>query len=270
VQGSAFAIADVLGLVLRRSVLSAQGGATSTPKVTRFARAPLVAGAQASTEALLRGFVREPMATQARAIGEIWTGYIRIRVALAAQALATVASTILRRSELTATAEAMATPVVRRFAREPLVGQAESAGVVTGSVAIRHYISEVMGSTISALGVASLRGAIRSLIGGVGSAVSTALLRGALRSPANQLASAQAEPTGRIIPRGLVQAPVTAEMYAQGVASLRANVRNAAISQAQAVGFVGGSVIVRRPFDEVARPENTFVVTFEDNVFYVR
>lgn len=118
------------------------------------------------------------------------------------------------------------------------------------------------------------------------SANTLVLLRGLRNSPASSTASAQAAPTGRKAVRSymesaaLAQATPLSRLWARSPALVNAQAvpvitpralrRSAAVALAQAAGFVGGHTTIFYPFDEPAQEEYTFLLGFEDNIFYVR
>lgn len=226
VLGTAFAMADVLTRVMRRSPVNAFGQAQATPKSLRLARNPQANEVRAVAMVTSRRLVRDVVAGLAQAKGDIGSGFIRMKIAQVGQALGAVVSRVIRREAVVVPAQAMASPTGKRLARQPVDSQPQALGTVVGTVDVRHYFSEVMAVAASALGT--------------------------------------------VFVRALVRHPVNGAGEAQGVVSGRSVLRSPTSSTAQAIGFVGGSVMVVVPFDEVARPENTFVVNFEDNVFFVR
>lgn len=179
----------------------------------------------------------------------------------------------------TATASAVVNPRrgVRHegaFAAQALRTGGNSAGrrmLINGqAIAQTSHISHgvLLRLNVSAFATAIVqsRAARRELIAGNATAQTVFSGHKAARNLATQTASAQSAQAGRKLARVPHQTSVTA----QSTVIARAARRSSMLEQAFAMGYVGANSTVQYPYDEPALEENTFIVPFENNLFYVR
>lgn len=160
-------------------------------------------------------------------------------------AQATIYSGVVR-SIVEQGAQAGAVVIARVLRRTPASGVASAGAQVVARAAVRSADTTVAQADASPTGVVFVRSFIGDLVNG------------------------SAEAVGSVVSRLVVRSVLAAAAQAASVPRVSANLRSPGFYGAQAIGIVGGGAEAYVPFDEVALEENTFVVSFEDNVFYVR
>lgn len=179
------------------------------------------------------------------------------------QAIASPTGKSMTRLGLTApSGQAQASPRLRILSRSPTAEQASAVA----SPSIRTILLR-MSAQASAQAVPVVRAMQRDVGGRQASAAASLVARILARNTVNELAAASATPTGR----GLSRSPVNGQAAAAAAAlRLTAILRSANTEFASAIGYVGGSTVIKYVYDLPAIADNTFVVPFEDNIFYVR
>jgi hypothetical protein len=152
----------------------------------------------------------------------------------------------------------------------------------------RIAATTVIDGVLSAIATITPRVIVRSQVSATGEAQANPFVKRFARDNANEFAYASASPVpnsytrvyvrdpivqtvsvnGVLIARLGARAPISGDAPAQAAVVDRALVRSAVACDAQAVGYVSANQTVYYPFDELA--DETFVVPFVDNLFYVR
>jgi len=94
----------------------------------------------------------------------------------------------------------------------------------------------------------------------------TSYARRLVNSPVYGSASASAAYSGRLLTR----LPIVGYANANSSVVTRIRARSVLSGTAEAIGFIGYHTTIWAPFDEPAMPENSFIVPYENHVFYVR
>lgn len=152
----------------------------------------------------------------------------------------------------------------------------------------RIAATTVIDGVLSALATITARVMGRSPVSSTVEAQATPFVKRFARDTASESAYASASPVpnsysrvylrdpivqtvvvnGVLIARMGARAPVSSNPLAQAAVLDRALVRSVVAGDAEAVGYVSANMTVFYPFDEVS--DDTFVVPFIDNLFYVR
>ena len=191
------------------------------------------------------------------------TGRMRARIALSTQAQAQ-STPVLRkvgRSVFVRTASALAAPTSRILARALVQATGEAQATPLANKVVMR-----VNASLLATALVNARVARRSPLSVTASAQASLVAKRWARSPDNR----QAQAVASLVLRGLIHANLASQATAQSQPVARVARRMPMALQAQATGFVGSHTTVLYPFDELALEENTFIVGFEDNIFYVR
>lgn len=178
-------------------------------------------------------------------------------------AIATVIGKKLTRlALLAATGEAVSSPRVRALARSPTAEQAfANASPSMPTILLK------LSAQASAQAVLVLRALQRSVAARQAAAVTTYLARMLARDTTGEIGQANATPVGRGLSRSLIDGQAAATAVRVRLIGL---LRSVTAESASAIGYVGGRTTIKYAYDLPAITENTFIVPFENNIFYVR
>lgn len=208
---------------------------------------------------------RSPQLTQGAATPSgSGRGLARSPVTQTGRALALVGVRALRRSVVAAQAQAVATLNVN-WVRMRLQVAAQAGATVTARVLRRTPVALIATAQASVDGVRYARSVCAGLAQAQGVVSGIVWARHNIASPL----SASAQAVASVVARVLRRDQDTRFATASETFSTRRLARQPLIATAQAVSYVGASSIVHYPFDENALEENTYVVPFENNLFYV-
>ena len=192
-------------------------------------------------------------------------GRVNSPVTSTAQALQAVIPRVLRRSFLNVEARADAV-VYSGLVRSVVQAAGEAAAVVIARVMRRSGVTSTAQASASVLARADRRAPIGVSAQALASPTGIVLVRSYFGEVMNTAARAVVD----VVARVALRQPVDATASALAALRLSAILRNVGIYEAQATAVVDGSSQVYVPFDEFALEENTYLVSFEDNLFYVR